>query len=141
MKLGGDKGRGSVKMNVQVVNVKNPNSIKNTALFAVFEGDDSIVNLHTILDPYKEQIHEMQGMDWGLVIHIVHIRSHVTVHFTNCIEARKSEFFFLGTTTSLQRCMDCQGHLVCITDINNIILIEQSLFYRETLLPMVFNPC
>ena len=54
-------------MNVQVVNVKNPNSIKNTSLFAVFEGDDTTTNLHTALDPYKEQVSEMQGMDWGLV--------------------------------------------------------------------------
>ena len=71
IKLGGDKGRGSVKMNMQVVNVKNPNSIKNTSLFAVFEGDDSVVNLHTVLDPYKQQVKEMQGMDWGLVTCII----------------------------------------------------------------------
>ena len=56
-------------MNVQVVNVNNPNSIKNTSLFAVFEGDDTTTNLHTALDPYKEQVSEMQGMDWGLVSH------------------------------------------------------------------------
>ena len=76
MKLGGDKGRGSVKMNIQVVNVTNPNSIKNTSLFAVFEGDDSIVNLHTILDQYREQVHEIQAMDWGLVTICTHLLKH-----------------------------------------------------------------
>ena len=38
VKLGGDKGGGSFKMFLQLVNTSHPNSIKNTFVFSVFEG-------------------------------------------------------------------------------------------------------
>ena len=47
IKLGGDKGRGSFKLNMQVVNIPHPNSIRNTSLVAVFKAGDRTVNLHT----------------------------------------------------------------------------------------------
>ena len=67
MKIGGDKGRGSFKLNMQVVNTVHPNSIKNTTLLAVFKAGDSIVNLHIALSQYKTQIEELQGMQWRLI--------------------------------------------------------------------------
>lgn len=62
VKLGGDKGRGSFKFNLQLVNVLTPNSVKNTALLSVFKAGDSTTNLHTALDMYKEHVSEAQGM-------------------------------------------------------------------------------
>lgn len=62
VKLGGDKGRGSFKFNVQLVNVPKPNSVKTTALLSVFKAGDSPSNLHIALDMYKEHIKEAQGM-------------------------------------------------------------------------------
>ena len=64
LKLGGDKGHGSFKLNMQVVNVLHPNSTQNTTLLAVFRAGDSPINLHTALDQYREPIEEMQGMRW-----------------------------------------------------------------------------
>ena len=62
IKLGGDKGRGSFKLNMQVVNTVHPNSIKNTTLLAVFKAGDSIVNLYTALSQYKTQFEHFSGV-------------------------------------------------------------------------------
>ena len=62
VKLGGDKGRGSFKMNIQLVNTKNPNSMKRTALLSVFKAGDSTTNLHIALEMYREHVVEAQGM-------------------------------------------------------------------------------
>lgn len=62
IKLGGDKGRGSFKFNLQLCNVQHPNSLKNTILVSVFKAGDSTTNLHTALDMYKEHVTELQGM-------------------------------------------------------------------------------
>lgn len=70
MKLGGDKGHGSFKMNMQVVNVSHPNSTRNTCLIAVFKAGDSTTNLHTALDQYREHIDELQGMKWRYEVEV-----------------------------------------------------------------------
>ena len=62
MKLGGDKGHGSFKLNLQLCNVLHPNSQKNTCLLSMFMAGDSTTNLHTCLDMYREQVSELQGM-------------------------------------------------------------------------------
>ena len=62
LKLGGDKGRGSFKLNLQLVNTSNPNSMKRTTLLSVFKAGDSTTNLHTALDMYREHVVESQGM-------------------------------------------------------------------------------
>ena len=64
IKLGGDKGHGSFKFNLQIVNVPHPNSTKNTALLAVFKAGDNVNNLHTGLDQYRVHVNELQGMQW-----------------------------------------------------------------------------
>ena len=53
LKLGGDKGHGSFKFNMQLCNVLHPNSQ---------------TNLHIGLDMYREAIKRLQGMPLGLVI-------------------------------------------------------------------------
>lgn len=62
VKLGGDKGRGSFKMNIQLVNTQHPNSMKRTTLLSVFKASDTTTNLHIALDMYKEHVVEAQGM-------------------------------------------------------------------------------
>ena len=66
MKVGGDKGGSSFKMNFQIVNVKCPNSVGNTCVFSVFQAPDSITNLHIALDRYKKQLDELQQTQWRL---------------------------------------------------------------------------
>ena len=64
VKLGGDKGHGSFKMNLQIVNTSHPNSIKNTTVVALFQAGDSITNLTIALEQYKTHLQEIQGMKW-----------------------------------------------------------------------------
>lgn len=67
LKFGGDKGHGSFKFVVQLVNVKNPNSQANTCILAIFKGNDSTANLWTALQQYRDQLEEIDGMEWGYV--------------------------------------------------------------------------
>ena len=62
MKIRGDKGHGSFKLTLQLVNALHPNSIKNTTLLSVFQADDNSANLHIALQMYKEHVKESQGM-------------------------------------------------------------------------------
>ena len=68
IKLGGDKGHGSFKLNLQLCNTEHPNSLKSTTLVSVFKAGDSTSNLHIALDMYKEQVTELQGMILEYVI-------------------------------------------------------------------------
>jgi len=61
-KLGGDKGHGSFKLTLQLVNTHHPNSVKETVLLSVFKAGDSTTNLHTALEMYQMHIKEAQGM-------------------------------------------------------------------------------
>ncbi len=63
LKIGGDKGRGSFKLSLQLVNTSTPNSMKNTTVLSVFKAGDTTLNLHTALDMYKEHVKEAQGMN------------------------------------------------------------------------------
>ena len=56
LKIGGDKGGGTFKMNFQIVNVATPNSVHNTCVFSCFAAGDSITNLHMALDRFKDQV-------------------------------------------------------------------------------------
>ena len=64
MKLGGDKGGGSFKMNFQVVNVSHPNSVKNTCVFCLFEASDTLTNLYISLNRYREQVNDLNSQQW-----------------------------------------------------------------------------
>lgn len=64
VKLGGDKGGSSFKMNFQIVNVPHPNSIQNTCVFAAFEAPDSTTNLHITLERYQGPVSLLQSSTW-----------------------------------------------------------------------------
>ena len=64
LKIGGDKGGGSFKMNFQIVNVESPISPQNTCVFACFEAADTMTNLHVGLDRFKADIELLNGMQW-----------------------------------------------------------------------------
>ncbi len=63
LKICGDKGQGSFKLNLQLVNTHHPNSMKNTHLISIFKAGDSTANLHIALDMYQEHVMEAQGME------------------------------------------------------------------------------
>lgn len=64
VKIGGDKGGGSFKMSLQLANVSHPNSITNTFVFACFEANDSVTNLHVGLDCFSDQIEALKAFKW-----------------------------------------------------------------------------
>ena len=67
IKIGGDKGGKSVKANFQICNVENPNSVRNTCVFAVFEAPDSATNVHIALERYSPQISELARAKWRYI--------------------------------------------------------------------------
>ena len=59
LKLGDGKGHGNFKLNIQLVNTCNPNSMKNTRAISVFKAGDSTANLHNIaLKMYEDHVKE-----------------------------------------------------------------------------------
>ena len=50
IKIGGDKGGGSIKFAFQLANLEKPNSTEDTVVFTMFEACYSPHNLHTALD-------------------------------------------------------------------------------------------
>ena len=64
MKIGGDTGGGTFKMNFQLVNIQSPNSPQNTCVFAIFEAKDTTTNLHVALDRFQGDIENLNGMRW-----------------------------------------------------------------------------
>lgn len=64
VKIGGDKGGGTFKMGVQVLNVLHPNSPNNTCVFCVFEAPDSFTNLKVMANRVQDQINNLQSREW-----------------------------------------------------------------------------
>ncbi|XP_038062362.1 uncharacterized protein LOC119732830 [Patiria miniata] len=64
IKIGGDKGGDSFKMDFQVVNVAHPNSLQNTVVFSCFEATDSMANIERALPPILEQISGLTSAKW-----------------------------------------------------------------------------
>ena len=67
VKIGGDKGGGSFKMNFQICNLHHPNSPSNTCVFCIFEAPDSPVNLQFALGRYKHEINSLESKTWRQV--------------------------------------------------------------------------
>ena len=63
-KIGGDKGGGTFKMTVQIVNVLHPNSPNNTCVFSIFEAPDSVTNLEVMANMFRQQVNALESMDW-----------------------------------------------------------------------------
>ena len=83
VKLGGDKGGTSFKMNFQILNVKNPNAVNNTCVFLAFQAPDSYFNLHIALERYEDQVDELQQEQWLAYFEIVYVRVVYCVTFLN----------------------------------------------------------
>ena len=64
VKIGGDKGGGTFKMAIQIVNVLHPNSPNNTCVFSIFEAPDSVVNLSVMANRFSEQVNALESMNW-----------------------------------------------------------------------------
>ena len=75
VKLGGDKGGNTFKMNFQIVNVPAPNAVQNTYVFCCFAADDSVTNLHSALDRFRDQVKQLQGMKWRQVMISIQVQS------------------------------------------------------------------
>ncbi len=65
VKIPGDKGGGSTKMGVQLVNIAKPNSPENTAIVCQYEASDSHANLKSALSGMAEQIEELKRTKWN----------------------------------------------------------------------------
>lgn len=50
-----------MKMNFQILNTPNPNSVMNTCVFSTYEGPD---NLHVALARYKSQVEDLKQLQW-----------------------------------------------------------------------------
>ena len=75
VKIGGDKGGGSMKLNFQIANCLNPNSVTNTCVFAAFEATDSVNNLHVAFDRYRDQMIDLQKLVWRYTLTHITMRS------------------------------------------------------------------
>ncbi|KAL8570149.1 hypothetical protein ACOMHN_030946 [Nucella lapillus] len=64
IKIGGDHGGKSFKMMLQVANLANANSKHNTCMFTIVECKDTPENLRRLLVPYKDQLSELETMQW-----------------------------------------------------------------------------
>ena len=59
MKIGGDHGQGSMKVEFQLANVIKPNSSKTTVVFVIYEGKDTRNNLQTVLQHHADSLREL----------------------------------------------------------------------------------
>ena len=57
LKIGGDKGGGTFKMAVQIVNVRNPNAPK----ISIFERPDRVTNLTVLANTSRQQINSLES--------------------------------------------------------------------------------
>ena len=64
LKIGGDKGGGTFKMAIQIVNVLHPNSPNNTCVFSIFEAPDSVTNLSVMASRFHQQVNALESMEW-----------------------------------------------------------------------------
>ena len=109
VKLGGDKGGKTFKMNFQIVNVPAPNSVRNTCVFNCFEAGDSITNLHSALDRHREQVTQLQRMKWR------YTNENFKYYLTSNIYAGSTQYvyFCVVTMTSFLNCMVYLEPVVC----------------------------
>ena len=84
VKAVGDKGQGSFKFCIQVVNQKNPNAAINTMPVICFEAPDTYNNLALILPQFGEEIKQLMGDEWnGYTIRLIGVGD---IEFVNAAE-------------------------------------------------------
>ncbi|XP_070562952.1 uncharacterized protein [Ptychodera flava] len=64
IKLGGDKGQGTMRMVYQVANISNPNVADNTVIWSTFAATDSYYNLEIALAVNRGQVDKLDGTKW-----------------------------------------------------------------------------
>lgn len=60
LKIGGDHGDDSFKMEYQIGNVIHPNKKENTVIFSIFEAKDNRANLRICLDRFRSHVKKLQ---------------------------------------------------------------------------------
>ena len=63
VKIGGDHGGGSFKMNYQICNTDKLNSKDNMVVFSLFEAKDYRSNLKIWLSRFRQHMDEIQAMN------------------------------------------------------------------------------
>ena len=66
LKIGGDKGGKTMKLNFQIMNCVHPNSPTNTCVFSAFEAPDTRNNILIALERYQSQIQHLKDLKWRL---------------------------------------------------------------------------
>ncbi|KAL5489429.1 hypothetical protein EMCRGX_G018520 [Ephydatia muelleri] len=111
IKIGGDKGGGTFKMNFQIVNIATPNSVHNTCVFCCFAAGDSVTNLHAALDRFKDQIEHLNGMKWSeMMATPLSVRGHAAQRTLETMRADHQRYVSAG---SIKR--DAQKFYNCIS--------------------------
>ncbi|EDO29775.1 predicted protein [Nematostella vectensis] len=63
-KVGGDKGGESIKLLFEIVNLKNPNSSKNSVVFSTFEAPDCAHNMELGVQRYMMDTEDLEKKPW-----------------------------------------------------------------------------
>ena len=64
LKIGGDKGGATMKLNFQILKITHPNSPTNTCVFAAFEASDTRSNVLIALERFQMPIQELKDLKW-----------------------------------------------------------------------------
>ena len=64
IKVGGDHGRDSFKLCLQILNVENPNAKNNLFMICLVECKDTYENLSIVLSPFRAHISKLKQMTW-----------------------------------------------------------------------------
>ena len=105
------QGACSFKFTLQIMNVPHPNSIKNSTLLAVYRAGDSVYNLHTALDQFKEQFEEMDGMKWSCEKNKAYVIADLWPRMRKGTPRRT--FIFLGISKSAHQFCFCSNGDYC----------------------------
>ena len=65
VKFGGDHGQGCLKLNLEIVNTKNPNSLDNNVLIGIAGVKDSTENMEMFFDSIRKQLAGVEKLLWG----------------------------------------------------------------------------
>ena len=75
VKIGGDKGGGTMKLNFRICNV-NP---LRTRVYAMFEVPDSATNVHVVLERHNDQVSQLASAQWWYI----HVCMYMYMHLYN----------------------------------------------------------
>ncbi len=97
VKIGGDKGGGSMKTCFQICNVPHPNSCKNSCVFSIFEAPDTTTNLNIALKPFTVQINNLCGKSiWRCSTQNVTLNSTCTLYTSFFYRNKEVRVFLCG---------------------------------------------